>query len=207
MASEDEPTVFVVDDDDGVRGALGMLFRSVGLRVEAFASAHAFLAAYRRGAPGCLLLDVRMPGMSGLELQERLGSEGITLPVIILTGHGDVPMAVGAIKAGAFDFVEKPFNNQLLVERVQRAIELDAERCRESAWRGEVANRLSRLTLREREVLTKVVAGLSNKAIAKELGITDRTVEIHRAKVMRKMEAGSLAELVRMTLAVQDQVR
>lgn len=203
MTGTVQPTVFVVDDDDAVRGALSMLFRSVGLPVEAFASAPQFLSDYTRGAPGCILLDVRMPEMSGLELQDRLREEKIDIPVIILTGHGDVPMAVRAIKAGAFDFVEKPFNNQVLIERVQKAIELDQQSRQSGRWASEIARRLERLTPRERQVLEKVVAGLSNKAIANDLGITDRTVEIHRAKVMRKMQASSLAELVRMTLAVE----
>ena len=202
MTADLEQTVFVVDDDDAVRGALAMLMRSAGLAVEVFASAIEFLDRYERGTEGCLLLDVRMPDMSGLELQERLVEEKIDLPVIIITGHGDVPMAVRAIKAGAFDFVEKPFINDVLLERVQKALDVNRQQASRGAWQGNVSKRLAMLTPREGQVLEMVVSGLSNKAIASELGITDRTVEIHRAKVMRKMEAGSLAELVRMRLAL-----
>ena len=193
-----EPTVFIVDDDAAVRRFLSGLIQSVELRVEAFASARDFLEAYEPGQPGCLVLDVRMPGMSGLELQRELAERAIDLPVIVLTGHGNVQVAVHAMKAGAADFVEKPFDNELLLDRIQKAV-VESVRARgERIKRIEIAERMQLLTPREREVLDLVVAGQTNKGVARRLDISEKTVEIHRANVMRKMQAKSLADLVKM---------
>ena len=202
--SELDQIVFVVDDDDAVRDSLQMLLRSVGLPVEAYADAGEFLDAFDPQRPGCLLLDVRMPGISGLDLQRRLSRMGVLLPIIFITGHGDVPMAVQAIQDGAIDFIQKPFHDQALLDRIQEALRLDAERREEIAERAEIDRRLERLTPRERQVLDLVVAGHANKVIAGELGLSQRTVEIHRAKVMEKMEADSLAHLVRMVVRAGD---
>ena len=193
-----EPTVFIVDDDDAVRRFLSGLIASVELRVEAFASARDFLEAYEPGRPGCLVLDVRMPGMSGLELQRELADQAIDLPVIILTGHGNVQLAVHAMQAGAIDFVEKPFDNELLLDRIQRAVAENVRVGSERIKRIEIAERKQLLTPREREVLDLVVAGQTNKGVARHLDISEKTVEIHRANVMRKMHAKSLADLVKM---------
>ena len=193
----DDPTVFVVDDDEGFREALRWLLTSVGLHVETHASGTKFLGAYETGRRGCLLLDVRMPGMSGLQVQKELTARDPDLPVIILTGHGDVSMAVDAMKKGAFDFLEKPFDNETLLERVRRAIEgADATR-RERAKAIEVEERLSVLTARERQILDLVVAGETSKAIALRLDVSPRTVEVHRASMMSKLDATSLADLIR----------
>jgi FixJ family two-component response regulator len=196
--TETEPVVFIVDDDAAVRRFLSGLIESVELRVKAYASAQEFLDSYEAGQPGCLVLDVRMPGMSGLELQRELADRAIDLPVIILTGHGNVQLAVHAMKAGAVDFVEKPFDNELLLDRIQKAV---AESLRADSQRikwGEIAERKRRLTPRERQVLDLVVAGETNKGVARHLDISERTVEIHRANAMRKMRAKSLADLVKM---------
>lgn len=196
--AEPEPVVFIVDDDAAVRRFLNGLIESVELRVEAYASAQEFLDSYQAGQPGCLVLDVRMPVMSGLELQRELADRAIDLPVIILTGHGNVQLAVHAMKAGAVDFVEKPFDNELLLDRIQRAV---AESLRADSQRikcDEIAERKQRLTPREHQVLDLVVAGETNKGVARHLDISERTVEIHRANVMRKMCAKSLADLVKM---------
>ena len=199
-----EPTVFIVDDDDAVRRFLTGLIRSIDLKVEAYASAQDFLDAYRPGRPGCLLLDVRMPGMSGLELQRELAERAIALQVVILTGHGNVPVAVQAMKAGAVDFIEKPFNNELLLDRIQRAVaqSLRSDSAREA--RDETLRRLDTLTRRERQVFELVVGGETNKSIAHRLAISEKTVEIHRARVMRKMRARSLAALVQMAVGLPD---
>ncbi|MBT7443574.1 MAG: response regulator transcription factor [Methylococcales bacterium] len=193
-------TVFVVDDDDGMRDSLKYLIESVGHNVETFGSANAFLESSYPGRSGCLLLDVRMPGMSGLELQERLVNDQIALPIIIITGHGDVPMAVRAMQSGAFDFIEKPFNHQLLLDSIHRALEQDSIQRGEQAERAEVASRLALLTPREHEVMGMVVEGQPNKVIASQLGVSAKTVEAHRAKVMEKMQARSLPQLVRMAI-------
>ena len=198
-----EPTVFVVDDDQAVRRFLCGLITSVDIPVESYASAQDFLDSYEPGHPGCLLLDIRMPGMSGLELQQELDRRAIDLPVIILTGHGNVQVAVNAMKAGAVDFVEKPFNNELLLDRIQRALS-DSVKVRETRLeQEEIKARMARLTPREREVLERVIAGDTNKGVARRLGISDKTVELHRSRVMEKMKAGSLAALVKMVSAVQ----
>ena len=198
-----EPTVFVVDDDEAVRDSMKWLVESVGLRVEIFESAQAFLAGYDPGRPGCLVLDVRMPGMSGLELQERLAEEDIGIPVIVMTGFGDVPTAVRAMKTGAVDFIEKPFNDQAMLDLIHDSLERDAEMRRERSVKAAARAQLEKLTQREREVMRLVVSGMSNKEIARELDIAPKTVEAHRAKVMEKMGVGSLAELVQ-TAAVSD---
>lgn len=203
MAS-DEQTVFVVDDDDAFRDSLELLFESVGLKVETYGSAASFLEDLDPRRRGCLVLDVRMPGMSGLELQARLNERGIFLPVIFMTGHGDVPMAVRAMKSGAVDFLSKPFSHQELLDLVQGALKGEAEQREREDERRSVLNRLRLLTPREEEVMELVVDGQANKVIANRLGISQRTVEIHRSQVMQKMEAASLAELVRMVLLARE---
>lgn len=193
-------TVFVVDDDQAMRSSLKWLIESVGMRVQTYPSADAFIQDYYPGRAGCLLLDVRMPGMSGLDLQEYFLRQGIRLPIIIITGHGDVPMAVRAMKGGAVDFIEKPFNDELLLDSIRSALELDEQQRGEQAMRSEVATRLDQLTPREIEVMGMVTEGKSNKEIAAALGVSAKTVEAHRAHVMEKMQAESLAELVKMAL-------
>ncbi|MEW8507825.1 MAG: response regulator transcription factor [Candidatus Thiodiazotropha sp.] len=194
------PTVFVVDDDQAMRNSLKWLIESVSMQVETFDSADAFINSYYPGRSGCLLLDVRMPGMSGLELQEYLRDNQIAIPVIIITGHGDVPMAVRAMKSGAIDFIEKPFNDELLLESIRHALALDVKQRDMQAQRAEIATRLARLTPREHEVMVMVTNGKANKEIASSLGVSAKTVEAHRARVMEKMQANSLAELVRMAI-------
>ncbi|MGE5155173.1 MAG: response regulator transcription factor [Bdellovibrio bacteriovorus] len=197
-----EPTVFIVDDDQEVRDAIRLLMRSVGLEAQSFASAQAYLEQFDASRPGCLVLDVRMKGMSGLDLQEHLSAEPIHPPIVIITGHGDVPMAVRAVKAGAVDFIEKPFNDQALLDAVHRAFDRDARNRGQASRLADIQDRLARLTPREREILDQVIAGKRNKVISLDLGISQSTVEAHRAKVMEKMEARSLSELMRMMLAV-----
>ncbi|MCB1918546.1 MAG: response regulator transcription factor [Candidatus Competibacteraceae bacterium] len=192
------PTVFLIDDDQAIRDAVGLLLRAHGLAVETFANAVDFLESDAIQRPGCLLLDVRMPGMSGLDLQKHLRTRNQQVPIIFITGHGDVPMAIRAMKAGAFDFVEKPFQAETLLGRVHDALAFDAqERCRQ-AQRDEAAARMALLSPREREVLERVVAGQYNKVIAAELDISISTVEIHRKRVMKKLEAESLSDLIRL---------
>ena len=193
-------TVFVVDDDRAVRDSLALLVQSVGLEVETFAGAGEFLDAYRPDRPGCLITDIRMPGMSGLDLQERLTEDGYHIPVIVLTGFGDVPAAVRALKGGAVDFVEKPFNPQALLDLVQQAIARDTELREQAAREADVAERVALLTPREQEVMALVVAGKANKVVAIDLAISERTVELHRGRIMKKMQARSLAELMRIVL-------
>jgi FixJ family two-component response regulator len=190
-----EPTVFVVDDDQSVREALCWLLRVVNLKTEAYASTHEYLAACDPDRPGCLVLDVRMPEISGLQLQEMLAEHGFDIPVIMITGHGDVPMAVRAMKAGAVDFIQKPFNDQVLLERIQHALALDARRRQARAARRTARARLAMLSRREYEVLNLLVSGKPNKVIAAELGISVKTVEVHRSRAMAKMGAKSVAEL------------
>ncbi len=196
-----DQTVFIVDDDDAVRESLSALLESNGFTTLTFPSALHFLARCDRRANGCLLADVRMPEMDGLELQERVAAEFPDLAVIIITGHGDVPIAVRAMKAGANDFIEKPFDEETIVGAVRRALEQAAHTQRHGADSTAAAARLELLTPREREVLQWVVAGLPNKTIGYDLGISARTVEIHRARVMEKMQVRSLSALVRMALA------
>jgi FixJ family two-component response regulator len=194
------PLVFVVDDDEAVRNSLRLLLRSVGLNATALASAPEFLAKYDPAQPGCLVLDVRMPGMSGLELQQQLNMRGAIIPVIFITGHGDVPMAVESMQHGAFHFLQKPFRDQDLLDCIQRALEKDRLARAELAQKSRIRERLQSLTPREREVLSLVTAGKPNKVMAADLGVSQRTVEIHRARVMEKMAAASLAQLVRMVM-------
>jgi RNA polymerase sigma factor (sigma-70 family) len=198
--NDQEPTVFVVDDDPGVSDSIRLLLRSVGLPSEAFSSATDFLEAYDLERAGCLVLDVRMPGMSGLDLQARLQEVGSTLPIIFVTAHGDVPMAVDAVKAGALDFVQKPFRDQELLDKIQKALEADAQARAERRDLAVIRNRLDSLTPREREVMDLVVAGEPNKNIARALAISQRTVEIHRARVMEKMQVRSIPMLVQLVM-------
>lgn len=191
-----EPTVFIVDDDASVRRVLSQLFELEQLPARVFSSAEDFLAQVGPEQAGCLLLDVRMPGVSGLELQEGLRTRGIELPIIFMTAYADVATSVRAMKAGAFDFVEKPFNDQLLLEAVHRALRQDAQRRTVRHDRETIVQRIRSLTSRERQVLERVVAGRTNREIAEEWGISEKTVKIHRGRVMEKMQADSLAELV-----------
>ena len=193
-----EATVHVVDDDKAVRESLQRLMESVGVVVETYPSAQAFLDGYDRARPGCLVLDIRMPGMSGLELQEKLADEGIGLPVIIISAHGNVEKAVRAMKAGAVDFIKKPYKGQLLLERIRQALELDARMRRKEEERAEVGARIARLTPREREVMHLLAAGKRPKQIAFELGLSRKTVDVHRGHIMMKMQVDSLVELARM---------
>jgi two-component system response regulator FixJ len=195
--------VHVVDDDEAVRDSLQLLLESAGFAVQTYDSATAFLAAVSQRTAGCVLTDVRMPELDGLALQRCLNAQGTRLPVIVMTGHGDVPIAVEALKAGASDFLEKPFDDEQLLAAVQAALAAGQRTVMEAAAAAEIAGRLASLTPREREVLDKLVAGLPNKTIAYDLGSSPRTVEVHRARVMEKMGARSLPELVRMAIAVE----
>ncbi len=197
---EKPATVFVIDDDEAVRTSLRLLLKSVGLPVETFASAQEFLDQYDEDRAGCLVLDIRMPGISGLELQQHLNDRNSITPIVFITGHGDVPMAVEAMQAGAVDFIQKPFRDQDLIDRINRALEKDSSMRSELRERDEIRRRMSQLTPREREVLDLVTQGKANKVIAGDLNVSQRTVEIHRARVMEKMGAGSLAHLVRMVI-------
>lgn len=200
MADRPEQTVFVVDDDEDVRRALRWLIESVHLQVETFESAEQFLGNYRPEQPGCLVLDVRMPGLGGLGLLEHLRSQRDALPVIMLTGHGDVPVAVRAMKAGALDFIEKPFTDQDLLDRIQLALKKDSQLRQEMEESAEIAERVASLTPRELEVLDRIVQGQANKVMSVELGISERTVETHRKNIMEKMRVRSVAELVQLAL-------
>jgi len=202
-SADDVSTVFVVDDDDGVRTSLGILLESAGYHPATFASAAEFLEQHDPARPGCLILDMRMPGMTGMELLQVLSERGAFLPVIFITGHGDVPMAVEAMKNGAFDFLQKPFGQHDLLERIGRALEADAEARASLLLTEELHRRHNTLTPREKEVMDLVVAGNANKVIAMDLGLSERTVEIHRARVMEKMATRSVAHLVRMALVLE----
>ncbi len=197
-----KPVIYIVDDDDGMRRALTVLMTTVGYQPMAFARPSEFLAKYDPNQPSCLVLDVRMPEMSGLEVQQQLNRNGALLPVILVTGHGDIPMAVQAMKDGAFDFLQKPFRDQDLLDRINAALKQDAQN-RESVDRlADLRARAESLTPREREVMGHVVDGKANKVIAIDLGLSERTVEIHRANVMEKMAARSVAHLVKMHLTL-----
>ena len=198
--SRRKPIVYIVDDDDGMRRALGILMTTVGYQPAAFAGPRDFLAKYDASQPGCLVLDVRMPEMSGLEVQQHLNRSGSMLPVILVSGHGDIPMAVQAMKDGAFDFLQKPFRDQELLDRINAALKLDAENRASVDRMADLKQRSDSLTPREREVMALVVDGKANKVIAIDLGLSERTVEIHRANVMEKMGARSVAHLVKMHL-------
>ena len=197
---QNEPMLHIVDDDDAVRAALYSLMQAEGIPVQAYASAEEFLERQAQLEPGCLLLDVRMPGMNGLELHELLKEQGAAIPVIFITGHGDVDMAVQAIKAGARDFIEKPFDNDRLIETVKNCLSQSADIKLKNELRQEMQARIEQLTKRERQVMEFLVDGKQNKVIAKELNISSRTVELHRAKVMEKLQAHTLPDVVRTVL-------
>jgi FixJ family two-component response regulator len=193
-------TVFIVDDDEAVRSSLKLLLKTLGVSAVAYASAPEFLAAFDASRAGCLVLDIRMPGMSGLELQQELNVRGALLPIIFITGHGDVPMAVEAMQHGAMDFLQKPFRDQDLIDRINKALERDRIGRELLDNRARILSLIESLTPREREVLEQVTQGKINKVIAAEMGLSQRTVEIHRAHIMEKMGANSLAHLVRMVI-------
>lgn len=200
--NDDSPLVYIVDDDDAVRDSLSLLMRSVGLSSATFASAQQFLDAYDPEVISCLVADIRMPGLSGLELQQEISDRHLDIPIIFITGHGDVPMAVKAMKGGALDFLQKPFRDQDLLDRIHNAIQRDRDRRSLRREIQSIRERLETLTPRETEVMEKVVQGCANKVIAMDLGVSQRTVELHRARVMHKMNVRSLAELVHLTSKV-----
>lgn len=202
VASAEEPIVYVVDDDASVRDALGNLFRSVGLRVEVFGSAHEFLQSKLPDVASCLILDIRLPRLSGLDFQVDLAEAGIHVPIIFMTGHGDIPMTVRAMKAGAVDFLTKPFRDQDMLDAVTAAIERDRNSRHEAKILSDLKARFVTLSAREQEVMALVTTGLMNKQIAAEIGIAEITVKIHRGHIMRKMAAKSLADLVKMAQAL-----
>jgi len=201
--SQDQ-TIFVVDDEPDVRAALGMLIKSVGLKPEIYETPQDYLDAYNPERPGCLVLDMRMPGMSGLDLQEKLASMGQHPPIIMISGHGEIPNAVQAVQSGAIDFLQKPVSDQLLLDRIQQALRLDTENRKHYIECQELEMRYTLLTPREREVLEGIIAGKLNKTIADELNVSTRTVEIHRAHVMEKMQAASLSALVHMSNRIEE---
>ncbi|NLH43289.1 MAG: response regulator transcription factor [Planctomycetes bacterium] len=196
---KDNPVVFVVDDDEAICESLRLLIADIGLEVRTFTSARQFLEEYDPSHPGCLVLDVRMSGISGLELQARLNEMGVHIPTIIITGHADVPMAVEAMKAGATDFIEKPFRDQVLLDSIQKAVDLDLRVRRQRQEHQDIQSRIQLLTQREREVMDRLVAGKSNKNIAFDLGISQKTVDFHRANILDKIGVSSVVELVRLT--------
>lgn len=189
-------TVFIVDDEEPVRDSIGVLLRSIGIRSRGFENAHAFLAQYDGNQHGCLVLDVRMPRLSGMELQQELNRRGWSIPVIFITGHGDIPMAVEAMRGGAVDFLQKPFRDEDLIRRVQKALEQDLRMREQLSQLEPIRRRYDSLTPREREVAARLASGDANKVIAIDLGVSERTVELHRANIMRKMEVRALAQLV-----------
>ncbi len=199
-----KPAVYVIDDDDAVRESLELLLDSVDQKTECFASAQAFLDAFSNDMLGCIVLDIRMPGMNGMELQKELNRQGSILPIIFVTGHGDVPMAVEAMQHGAVDFVQKPYREQELLDKVNQALALDNKQRAVLLEKQAIKQRLATLTARETQVMSELVEGKANKVIAAELGISQRTVEIHRARVMEKMGTHSLAHIVRMVIAARE---
>ncbi len=204
MTEQTQPQlVYVIDDDDAVRDAIGMLLDSADLAYCSFASADDFLAAYDDGQRGCLVLDIRMPGITGLELQHRLADIGSALPIIFITGHGDVPMAVEAIRQGAFDFLRKPVDETSFIDRIHNALDQESGDWHQRLDRDQNRERIESLTEREQEVFRLVTEGLANKVIASDLGISERTVEVHRSQVMKKLDAKTLAQLVRIHLQTE----
>lgn len=200
MSAANGQTIFIIDDEPDVRDALRLLVRAAGHDAEAFASARDFLARYRPSQRGCLVLDVRMPEMTGLELQQELNQRGIDIPIVFISGHGDIPMAVRAVQAGAVDFLEKPFNDEDLLERIERALARDREQYEQAADRSDVAARLAQLTPRERDVLRLLLDGAVNKIVARELDLSVRTVELHRAHILSKMDVDNVPQLIRLVL-------
>lgn len=198
-----EPVVFLVDDDEAICRSLGLLIEDIGLKPQAFTSAQDFLNAYDPAQPGCLVLDVRMSGMSGLELQTRLNELGIRIPTVIMTGHGDVPMAVEAMKAGALDFVEKPFRDQVMLDSIQKAVAVDRRNREADRQRADFRSKLKELTQREQQVMDLLVAGKANKVIAYELGISQKTVDFHRSNILSKLGVNSVVDLVRLAYRAQ----
>ncbi|KAA8977053.1 MULTISPECIES: response regulator FixJ [Gammaproteobacteria] len=202
--AETEQTVYIVEDDEAVRDSLSMLLRSEGLAVAGYERATRFLEDWHGGMQGCIVLDIRMPEMDGMELQEELIERGSHLPIIFVTGHGDVPLAVEAMRKGAVDFIEKPYREDQLLEKIRAALATDAEQHQGREEKRLIEEQLAQLTPREREIMDRMVAGQANKVIAIELDISQRTVEIHRSRVMHKMGTHSLAQLVRMVMSVRD---
>jgi FixJ family two-component response regulator len=202
--ADSEPRVYIVDDDEAVRESLALLLESMDQNCQSYNSAVDFLDAFDSDMAGCLVLDIRMPGMNGLELQKQLNLQGSILPIIFVTGHGDVPMAVEAMQHGAVDFIQKPYREQDLLDKINMAIVLDESNRQALEHRHKIIDRLSNLTPREKEVMEMMVNGKANKVIAIDLGISQRTVEIHRARVMEKMDTNSLAHLVKMAVAVEN---
>jgi FixJ family two-component response regulator len=198
MKSAAGPTVFIIDDDRGMRQAIQDLVESVGLHAEAFATGQDFLRKQRTSDPSCLVLDVRLPQLSGLDLQRQLADTGVQIPIIFITAHGDIPMSVRALKSGAVEFLTKPFRDQDLLDAIQQALQRDIAAREQQTETHELEQRFQSLTVREREVMTLVVSGMLNKQIASEIGASEATVKIHRGHMMQKMQAGSVAELVRM---------
>jgi FixJ family two-component response regulator len=199
-------TVYVVEDDEAVRDSLELLLKSSGHPVQTYATANAFLADYDEDLAGCIVLDIRMPGMDGMELQQRLNQKNAILPIIFVTGHGDVPMAVEAMKEGAVDFIQKPYREAALLKKIETALEQDRDQRRTLGQKQEILTRLKTLTPRENEIMDRMIEGQANKVIAIELDISQRTVEIHRSRVMHKMGTHSLAHLVRMVMSVKDRI-
>ncbi|GIW74608.1 MAG: DNA-binding response regulator [Phycisphaerales bacterium] len=201
QAPAEAATVFVIDDDPSMRDSLRWLIESVGYAVQVYKNADEFMEQFQADVPGCLVLDVRMPGTSGMELLETLKNRGVQVPIIIISGHGDVPMAVQALKRGAMDFLEKPFRDQELLEQIAKAIEADRARRRQAQSIASIQERLATLTPREREVMDLVVDGYANKQVAARLGLSEKTIEVHRSRVMKKMRARTLPCLVKMAIA------
>lgn len=204
--NETTETVFVVEDDEAVRDSLELLLKSSDKGVKTYPTANAFLEDYSDDMAGCIVLDIRMPGMDGMELQRRLNEKNSILPIIFVTGHGDVPMAVDAMKQGAVDFIQKPYREEDLLKKIEEALEQDREQRKTLGQKQEIQRRINMLTPRETEIMDRMIAGQANKVIAIELDISQRTVEIHRSRVMHKMGTHSLAHLVRMVMSVKDRI-